>query len=67
MINQEKQRNKKEIIKSEFNKKNSISSVNSINDNNSKIQIDASNQSLNNDKKFNKTYNVGFNFKNKKK
>ena len=67
MINQEKQRNKKEIIKSEFNKKNSISSVNSINDNNSKIQIDASNQSLNNDKKFNKTYNVGFNFKNKNK
>ena len=65
--NQEKQRNKKEIIKSEFNKKNSISSVNSINDNNSKIQIDASNQSLNNDKKFNKTYNVGFNFKKKNK
>ena len=65
--NQEKPRNKKEIINSEFSKKNSISSINSINDNSSRIQIDASNQSLNNDKAFNKTYNVGFNFKKIKK
>ena len=65
--NQEKPRNKKDTFNSEFSKKNSISSINSNYDNSSRVQIDASNQSLNNDKNFNKTYNVGFNFKKKKK
>ena len=65
--NQEKPRNKKELIHSEFSKKNSVSSINSINDNSSRVQIDASNPSLNNDNKFNKTYNAGFAFKKVKK
>jgi len=60
----------KKEAKTEITKKNSINSVNSFNSINAfdkdKIQIDA-NQSINNDKKFNKTYNTGFNFKKSKK
>ena len=58
LINKNNENNKKET-KSEFSKKNSVNSINTID---RKIQIDANN-SIQNDTKFNKTYNNGFNVK----
>ena len=59
LINKNIDINNKKEIKSELSKKNSINSINSID---RKIQIDANN-SIQNDIKFNKTYNNGFNLK----
>ena len=62
-----KSENDKKEVKTEISKKNSINNFNSINVfDKEKIQIDA-NQSINNDKKFNKTYNTGFNLKKNKR
>ena len=62
-LNQVSENNKKEP-KSEFSKKNSINNMGTYDK--ERIQID-DNNSINNDRKFNKTYNTGFNLKKYKK